>query len=201
MRFPMHTSRRALGISALVLAAVAGWIGVFTAIAVWDVGRFTSFWAPQRLAAYALFLAAPGLTFFPIGRALGIPLYDVEALVGWSTLAYVMTFVNPGQRPSVGALLVFLISLVIAVATIATLVAYAVGLRLLTHRHHRYDFVRARREGYLFAIFIGGCALLAMLDVFTFVTAGLLGLIIALLEVFLLSRGPGHVPAHDQRSG
>mgnify|MGYP001373238091 CR=1 FL=1 len=51
MRFPMRMSHRALVISGLVLAAVGAWIGVFTAIAVWDVGRFTSFWAPQRLAA------------------------------------------------------------------------------------------------------------------------------------------------------
>lgn len=174
----------------LIAAAIAAWGAVYYCIVVADVGAEHDFWAGRRLMAYGAFVLAPTLTFLPIGRLLRIPLYDLEAIVGWSTLAYVVTFVHPGERPSRAVLLLFLVTLTMSLATIFTLVSYAVGLRLLTRRSQRYDFVRARREGYLVAMFIVGCLLLSLLDVLTAVNAALLALILMLLEVFLLSRGP-----------
>lgn len=174
----------------LIAAAIAAWGAVYYWIVVADVGAERDFWAGRRLAAYAAFILAPALTFLPIGRLLRIPLYDLEAIAAWSTLAFVVTFVHPSEQPSRAVLLLFLVPLTMALATIFTLLSYAVGWRLLTRRSQRYDFVRARREGYLLAMFVVGCLLLSMLEVLTAVNVTLLALILLLLEVFLLSRGP-----------
>ncbi len=185
----MRLVKRLVPVTLLAIAAIATWGLVYELIVVEDVGAIGDFWAPRRLLAYAAFILAPLLTFLPIGRAMRIPLYDLEAIVAWSTLAFIVTFIDPGDRPPLAALLLFLVTLMMALATIFTLLSYAVGLRLLTRRSQRYDFVRARREGYLLAMFVVGCLLLSSLDVLTYVNAGLLGLIVLLLEVFLLSRG------------
>ncbi|MBX6341842.1 MAG: hypothetical protein IRY97_05240, partial [Thermomicrobiaceae bacterium] len=185
----MRLLKRLVPVTLLAIAAIAAWGLVYELIVVEDVGAIGDFWAPRRLLAYAAFILAPLLTFLPIGRAMRIPLYDLEAIVAWSTLAFIVTFIDPGDRPPLAALLLFLVTLMMALATIFTLLSYAVGLRLLTRRSQRYDFVRARREGYLLAMFVVGCLLLSSLDVLTYVNAGLLGLIVLLLEVFLLSRG------------
>jgi len=175
----------------LVLCAAAlAWTGVYDFIVVRGIGGVPGFWAPERLVAYGTFVLAPAVTFIPISRALRIPLYDLEAMVAWSTLAFVVAFVEPGTQPSLPIVLVFLVPLTMAIATIFTLISAAIGFRLLTRRSQRYDFVRARREGYLAAMFMVGCLLLALLDVLSWVNAALLALIVMLLEVFLLSRNP-----------
>lgn len=173
----------------IIAAAIASWVAVWTLIVPYDVGAVGDFTAYDRLLAYAVFILAPLLTFGPIGRTLRIPLYDLEAVVGWSTLIFVVTFFNPGDQPPLSMLLVFLISLMMSLATIFTLISYAIGYRLLTRRSQKYDFLRARREGYLFSMFLVGMALLHMLEVLTVVNGALLGLIVVLLELFLLSRG------------
>lgn len=174
----------------LALAAILCWLLVYELVVVQNVGAIGNFWAPQRLLAYVAFVLAPGVTFMPISRALRIPLYDLEAIVAWSMLAFMVTFINPGSQPPLPVLLIFLVSLMMALATIFTLFSYAVGFRLLRRRSQRYDFVRARREGYLAAIFIVGCLLLSLLDVFSIVNAALFALIVLLIEIFLLSRSP-----------
>ncbi len=85
------------------------------------------------------------------------------------------------------ALLLFAVTLTMSLATICTLISYAVGFRLLTRRSQRYDFVRARREGYLGAIFMVGCLLLVALSLLTAVNVAVLVLIVITLEVLLLS--------------
>jgi hypothetical protein len=173
----------------LVLGAACAWALVYHLIVIRDVGHVAGFWAPTRLAAYAAFVLAPGLTFVPIARALRIPLYDLEAIAAWSTLAFLVAFIDPGTQPPLPVLLVLLVSLVMALATIFTLLSYAIGLRLFARRRQRYDFIRARREGYLASIFLVGLLLLSMLDALSRINAALLGLIVFLIEVFLLSRG------------
>lgn len=173
----------------IVLAALFAWSLVFDLIVNRNVGAIAGVWSPARLIAYVLFILAPGVTFVPIARALRIPLYPLEAIVGWTTLLVMLTFVDPGSQPPLPILLLLLVSLVIALATIFTLVSYAIGFRLYARRAQRYDFVRARREGYLAAMFLTGLLLLSLLAVLTLVNAALLGLIVFLLEVFLLSRG------------
>ena len=179
----------------VVCASALAWTSVYDFIVVRDVGTVPGFWAPARLAAYGCFVLAPAITFIPISRALRIPLYDLEAIVAWSTLAFVVAFVDPGTQPALPILLLFLVPLTMAIATIFTLISAAIGFRLLTRRSLRYDFVRARREGYLAAMFLVGCLLLALLGVLSWVNAALLALIVLLLEVFLLSRSPAQFRA------
>lgn len=174
----------------VIAACIVAWLLVYDLIVVRNVGAIRSFWAPERLLAYVAFILAPGLTFTPISRALRIPLYDLEAIVAWSTLTFVITFFNPGSQPPLPLLLVFLVSLTMSLATVFTLLSYAVGFRLLRRRSKRYDFIRARREGYLAAMLIVGSLLLSLLHVFSTVNAALLALIVLLVEVFLLARTP-----------
>lgn len=184
----------------MILAASLAWVGVYVLIVTYDVGRLSDFTHQDRILAYGAFILAPLLTFMPIGRALKIPLYELEAVVAWSTLLFVIAFVNPGPYPSLPVLLLFLVSLMMSLATIFTLVSYAVGYRLLTRRSQRYDFLRARREGYLVSMFLVGLLLLHLLEVLTIINAALLALIIVLLEIFLLSRGtPVESPAFDDQ--
>lgn len=174
----------------ITLAAGLSWILVYYLIVSDNVGTQHEFWSPARIVAYVAFFLAPALTFIPISRLFRIPVYDLEAIAGWSTLLYVVTFVDPGSQPSTTVLLLFLVPLTVSLATIFTLFSYAIGYRFLRRRSQRYDFVRARREGYLVAMFGVGCLLLKLLTVLTPINIMLLGLIIVLLEVFLLSRRP-----------
>lgn len=171
----------------LIAAAISAWYLVYDMIVLRDVGSNPNFFAGERLIAYAVFILAPALTFLPIGRGLRIPLYDLEAVTAWSTLFFTIAFISPGRNPSPLALLLFSVTLTMSLATIFTLVSYAVGFRLLTRRSQRYDFVRARREGYLVAIFAVGCALLAALSILTAVNVAVLALIVITLEILLLS--------------
>jgi hypothetical protein len=185
---------RAFVFALVLLLALLAWTGVYFWIVLYDIGGVAEFWRLDRLLAYATFVLAPLLTFAPIARVLRIPLYDLEAIVAWSTLLFVVTFVDPGRMPPLPVLLLFLVSLTMSLATMFTLISYAVGLRLLTRRSQRYDFFRARREGYLISIFLVGCLLLHLLEVLTWVNGALLALIVVLLEVFLLSRGASSGP-------
>ncbi len=171
----------------LIAAAISAWYLVYDMIVLRDVGSNPNFFAGERLIAYAVFILAPALTFLPIGRGLRIPFYDLEAVTAWSTLFFTIAFISPGRNPSPLALLLFSVTLIMSLATIFTLVSYAVGFRLLTRRSQRYDFVRARREGYLVAIFAVGCALLAALSILTAVNVAVLALIVITLEILLLS--------------
>jgi hypothetical protein len=180
---------RILGWTGLILAAVLAWVAAWVLIVPVNVGAESEFFAPLRILAYIVFIGAPLLTFLPIAQLLHIPLYDVEAVSAWSTLLFMITFVNPGSSPPMAILLTTLIALMMSLATIFTLVSYAIGYRLLTRRSQKYDFFRARREGYLAAMFLVGLLLLHLLDVLTIENGALMALIIILLEVFLLSRG------------
>ncbi|HLI51429.1 MAG TPA: hypothetical protein VKU87_06505 [Thermomicrobiaceae bacterium] len=179
-----------LRILGVLAGSLLAWALVYYLIVSDNVGAQHGFWSPARIVAYVTFFLAPAITFIPISRLFHIPVYDLEAIAGWSTLLYVVAFVDPGSQPSTTVLLLFLVPLTVSLATIFTLVSYAIGYRFLRRRSQRYDFVRARREGYLIAMFGVGCLLLKLLTVLTPVNIMLLGLIIVLLEVFLLSRQP-----------
>lgn len=188
---------RVFGWIGLILAAIAAWVGVGMLIIPTDVGSVPDFFAPIRILAYLAFVAAPLLTFMPIARVLRIPLYELESVTAWSTLLFMITFIDPGSHPPFPILLTVLIALMMSLATIFTLVSYAIGYRLLTRRSQKYDFLRARREGYLTAMFLVGMLLLHLLEVLTAVNGALLALIVILLEVFLLARGSSPV-SHEQ---
>ena len=147
-RLPLPSGRwaslaaRVVPVPLLIVSAIAAWYLVYDMIVVRDVGSNPNFWAGERLLAYAVFILAPTLTFVPIGRALRIPLYDLEAIAAWSTLCFTVTFISPGSIRPLPVLLLFAVTLTM-VATIFTLISYAVDLWLLTRRSQRYDFVRA----------------------------------------------------------
>lgn len=195
---------RALRCVGLIFVAIVSWIAVWALVVPLDVGSEPEFFAPIRVLAYLLFVGAPLATFLPIARFLSIPLYELEAVVAWSTLLFMLTFIDPGAYPPFPVLLTVLIALMMSLATIFTLVSYSVGYRFLTRRSQKYDFVRARREGYLASMFLVGLLLLHLLEVLTSVNGALLALIVILLEVFLLSRGSrsqqGANPAYGPRA-
>ncbi len=184
----MRTVARILASLVTASAGVAAWYLAGLLIVTYDVGSVPDFWAAERLLAYGLFILAPALTFTPLARLAAIPLLELEAVVAWSTLLYVLTFVDPVRAPVLPALLLFLVPLTMSLATLLTLLAYLLGSRLAARRGRRYDALRARRQGYLAAMFVVGCLLLRMLGVLSLVNAGLLALIVLLIEVLLLAR-------------
>ncbi|MCM8748340.1 hypothetical protein NET02_04215 [Thermomicrobiaceae bacterium CFH 74404] len=186
----MRTVARILAGLAMASAGVAAWYLAGLLIMAYDVGSVPDFWASERLLAYGLFILAPVLTFAPLARLASIPLLDLEAVFAWSMLLYVWTFVDPEEAQALPTLLLFLVPLTMSLATIFTLFAYLLGARLAARQGRRYDPLRARRQGYLAAMFIVGCLLLRMLEVLSPVNAGLLALIVLLIELLLLARPP-----------
>lgn len=186
----MRTVARILAGLAMTSAGVAAWYLAGLLIMAYDVGSVPDFWASERLLAYGLFILAPALTFAPLARLASIPLLDLEAVFAWSMLLYVWTFVDPEEAQALPTLLLFLVPLTMSLATIFTLFAYLLGARLAARQGRRYDPLRARRQGYLAAMFIVGCLLLRMLEVLSPVNAGLLALIVLLIELLLLARPP-----------
>jgi hypothetical protein len=184
----MSLAHRAIPRLAWLALAALAWAAVYALVVPRNVGAVAGFWSPIRIASYLSFALAPAITFTPVARRLRIPLYDLEAIAGWSTLCFSLTFIDPGNRPPLAALLVLLVSLTVSLATIFTLVSYVVGLRLVARRSQRYDFVRARRDGYVGAMFVVGLLLLAMLGALSTINAALFGLIVLLLELVLLVR-------------
>jgi len=186
----VRTVARILAGLAMASAGVAAWYLAGLLIMAYDVGSVPDFWASERLLAYGLFILAPALTFAPLARLASIPLLDLEAVFAWSMLLYVWTFVDPEEAQALPTLLLFLVPLTMSLATIFTLFAYLLGARLAARQGRRYDPLRARRQGYLAAMFIVGCLLLRMLEVLSPVNAGLLALIVLLIELLLLARPP-----------
>ena len=186
----MRTVARILAGLAMASAGVVAWYLAGLLIMAYDVGSVPDFWASERLLAYGLFILAPALTFAPLARLASIPLLDLEAVFAWSMLLYVWTFVDPEEAQALPTLLLFLVPLTMSLATIFTLFAYLLGARLAARQGRRYDPLRARRQGYLAAMFIVGCLLLRMLEVLSPVNAGLLALIVLLIELLLLARPP-----------
>lgn len=184
----MRTLARVAIAMAVVLAATVSWYLAGLLIVRYDVGSIAGFWTPERLVAYGLFVLAPAVTFVPLARLTRIPLLDLEAVVAWSTLLYVWTFVDPAQARGTPLVLLLFVPLTMASASVFTVCAYLLGARFALRRGRTYDPVRAHRQGYLAAMFVVGCLLLRMLDVLTPVNVGLLALIVFLVEVLFLAQ-------------
>jgi hypothetical protein len=136
-----------------------------------------------------LLFAAPALTFIPIARWTGIPLYDLEAVAAWSTFGFTLTFLRPADPPSMGQFLLFVVPMTVSLATIGTLVAYLVGLRIYGMSSGRADAVRSRRQGYLGAIYLVALMVLHSIGTLTPTSGTLLLVIVVLGEMFCLTRG------------
>ncbi len=174
--------------SAIVaFGALLSWLMLGQLILVKDVGIRSTF-DPWRLLFYALLLAAPVLTFVPLARWARAPFYDVEATIGWATLGFVGAIISPADPPTLAQFLLFLLPLTVALATVAMLVSYLVGLRVYRSDPRRHDFVRARRQGYLVALVLVASMLLFSVGTFSATSAVLLLAIAVLAEMFSLSR-------------
>lgn len=182
---------RVLGRLALAIVWLTGsaisWSLVLWLVIVHNVGARNDFWAPERLLAYALFVAAPAFTFAPLARLARVPFLDVEAIAGWSTSLYVWTFIDPSRVDDVLAMVVILLPLLIAVSSVYALLVALVSRRAAARRGQEPDPLVARRRGYVLGLFTVGCVLLQSLEALTALNAGLLGLIALFVELLAMT--------------
>jgi hypothetical protein len=180
----MHGFLKALFI---VLAGLNAWIALGYLVFVVDAGSLPA--SDYRVpATMFLLLLAPALTFIPLARLLNAALYEVEGLLGWASFGFVLTFVTPGPSLTRTEFLIFLLPLVVVIATIATLVSYAFGYRIYRGTAAQRDFLRARRQGYVVGLVVVALFLLHGIQVLSLVNGALLVTIAVLCEVVMLSR-------------
>ncbi len=170
-----------------LIAVPLTWAAAIWLIVARNVGAISDFWAPIRLLAAATFLAAPALTFLPLERATRVPFLGIEAIAGWSTTLFVWTFVDPSRLRNPLAISIVLLPLLVAVSTLFTVLNAALEHRWATRAGKETDPLRARRRGYVLALFVVGCLLLHSLEALTLINAAMLGLIALLAEVMAMA--------------
>ncbi len=143
--------------------------------------------------ASLLLLLTPLVTFVPIARWSRISLFDIEAVAGWATFGFTITFLRPSDPPTLAQFLVFLLPLTVSLATLGTLVSYAAGFRIYRDDPRRFDVVRARRQGYLGAFFVVALLLMHGIGTLTPTSGMFLLVIVSLAEMFWLARGTARV--------
>ncbi len=151
-----------------------------------DAGGQTLF-SPEAALTSALLLLAPALVFLPIGSLLAAPFYDVEAILGWGTLGFVLVFFTPDALLSHEQFLALVLPLTVALASLTTLVAYAFVRRVRGTGDHAGNILQARRVGYLAALAMVTLALLSALDVLTPFNGTLVIAVAALSESLVLA--------------
>lgn len=190
--------RRGLQCGVVALSALLSWAMLAQLVIVENVGARSAF-DPWRLALYILLLMAPALTFVPLARWVAAPFFDIEAVAAWATLGFIVAVVEPADPPSLAQFLLFLLPLTVALATVASLASYLVGLRVYRDDPRRHDFVRARRQGYLAAIVLVAAMLLYSIGTLSPTSMALLIAIATLAEMFSLSRDGQRLRRHWQR--
>ena len=183
----------------VALGALLSWMMLGQLILIEDVGDRPAL-GLWRLLFYLLLVAAPVLTFVPLARLVSAPFYDVEATVGWATLGFVVAVVSPADPPTLAQFLLLLLPLTLAMATLATLGSYLVGLRVYRGDPRRHDFVRARRQGYLVALVLVASMLLFSVGTLSPTSVVLLIGIAVLAEMFALNRDSQRVRRTAVRS-
>src|SRR5690348_13545195 len=93
--------------------AAAAWALLGLLVFAADAGAARAMSGAQ-LATAALLFIAPGMTFVPLARRLRAPLNEVEALAGWASFGFVLTFLAPRPTPSLAEFLIFLLPLTVA---------------------------------------------------------------------------------------
>ncbi|MEI6044781.1 MAG: hypothetical protein WCS37_10530 [Chloroflexota bacterium] len=180
-----------------LIAAFAGlaWAGIVGLIFLLNVGDYAEFWFPARVITYALLLIAPTLTFMPMGRALGIPLYGYWSVVSWAAFGFVFAFLTPDPTRSRdenwGLLILLLICLFAVVVSLFLPIFYAVGTTIFANasRPARYDLRRAMREAVMLGFYFLLVAFMQLLGNLAWLQALLLLLIVVTIELLILSRG------------
>jgi hypothetical protein len=181
--------RRIARRAAYCAAALLAWLLLGVLIFGLDAGSRPAL-SRVALLTSALLIVAPLLTFVPLALYWRAPLFDLEAIAGWGAFGYVFVFLPPRDSLSLAEFLLFVVPLTVALATLFTALAYLAGLRVYRGDPRRQDFVRARRQGYLAALFVVSLAVLNSIDVLTAANGGLLLFIAVLTEALLLARRP-----------
>lgn len=189
--------RRLLNIGCWAGLTLALWLALVRMVFVVDTGSRPALSWPG-VTTFALLLLAPAVAIMPLARWSRIPLLDVEAVAGWATFGFVLTFLRPSDPPTLGQFLVFLLPLTVALASVGTLASFAVGLRVYRDDPRCHDVVRARRQGYLGAFFTVALVLLHSVGTLTPTSGAFLLVIVALAEMFWLARG--NARAHSARA-
>lgn len=145
----------------------------------------------EALLTCALLVVAPAMIFLPVASRLAAPFYDAEAIIGWSTLGFVVVFFPPSEPLAYGQFLAFLLPLTVAVASISTLVAYAFVRRLQPETPRALNILQSRRIGYLAALALVALVLLKALALLTPFNGALVVTVAVLAELFAVaSRRP-----------
>lgn len=178
-----------------VTSAAAGlcWTGVLSLLLRGNLHLEVDLLAPQRLLFYTLTLAAGLLTFVPIQHAQGLPRLALEGVVSTFVLIYTLAFVPPPTKwlfslPEIPVYVLFIAALFWCTTAIFLPFIYAAGQRIFHQRARRMDVRRARRQAYEVGIFVSCIAVLAALQVLTWVSLLLLLLILFTAELLFLSR-------------
>ncbi|MEI7553833.1 hypothetical protein [Candidatus Chlorohelix sp.] len=177
-----------------LLSAFAGlaWAGVIGFGVIYNVGAY-GFWFPGRLLVYVLLLAAPALTFMPIGRMLSASWYGWLAITGWFIFGFMLLFTppNPTQRwqENLPSMVLFLLGLLLVIYSISWPAFYLLGFRLYKTRVARYNMLRPHREAAFLSIYVISIFTMGALRLLnsTFIFA--LFLIFLAIELLILSRG------------
>ena len=188
-------------VGGLIAAVVIGlmWVTLGRLIFVVDVGQHGML-SSKAIVTYLLLFLTPVATFVPLRLWTNIPLYDVEAIAGWATLGFALGFLQPESPLTLGQFLFFILTLTVALSTIGTLLSYAVGLRACRNAAHRHDVMRARRQGYLLAMFVVACLVLHGIGTLTPASGTLLFILLVLAEVLAFSRANAK-PAAQHTAG
>jgi hypothetical protein len=179
----MHRSLRIVLLAGLALNA---WMVVLLSFRTLPTNGFELSWR-TALALFA-FLAAPALTFIPLGRVMHARLYGVEAVGGWAVLLTVLTFVPPGKTLSLAEFLAITTPLTVALAAVLTPVAFVFLRSRVTRRSRATCALVARRQGYFAALGLVSMLLLASIGVLSVYNAALITVIFSVVEFLLLDR-------------
>lgn len=174
---------------AMGLVCCAGWVTGAWLIVARDVGSHGAT-SPAGLSALLLFVAVPVATFYPLARRWHAPLYEVEAAVGWGGFATVVAFVRPADPPPAWQVVMVLVPLTVALATIFSALFFKAATRV---RGHAGSFVDARRRGYMAALCLVALAMLAGLGVLAAPMIFLLPAICVLAESLIMAGRRGDV--------
>lgn len=186
------------GLIAIVVIGLM-WVTLGRLIFIADVGQHGML-SSEAVVTYLLLFLAPAATFIPLRLWTNIPLFDVEGIAGWATLGFALAFLRPGTPPTLGQFLFFILTLTVALSTICTLLSFAVGLRACRDLAHKHDVMRARRQGYLLAMFIVACFVLHGIGTLTPASGTLLFMLLVLAEVLAFSRANAK-PAAQRAAG
>lgn len=169
-----------------VCTAILLWISLAYLVVIDDAGQRALLDA-RAILCVVLLIAAPAATFIPLARWVGAPLYDVEGIVGWVGLGFMLAFVIPAHPIGLGQFIAFLVTLTIALASGASMLAYLIGLRVLRDSPRRFEFLRARRQGYLVSFATVSMIVLSSVGTLTAMSAAMMLVIVVLVEMLALA--------------